>query len=325
MKNREVVFYSEGARMVGNIYLPDDYKEGEKRPAVLCNSGWTGVNKCYPALYARALTKYGFVCMGFDYRGFKPSESVRPDLPKYTTLETEVEDIANAFTFMQIQPEVDPERCGLLGWGVGGAVCITVAARDKEVKEVATLNSFVNGERWMRMGMGNDAFGKSAKRLREDRIQRITTNDPVLRHPYTDYPNITESGDFYTDHVLKEIDGGIESSVNADNGEEFPTPMSTAIGESFIRFNIEDLLPRISPRAVFVGHGYYNELHHRIEAEEAYRLAKEPKQLYYVDGKHNEWMFDDDPKFQGLAKALADFFKTYLKPFQFGLQEEPAK
>lgn len=196
MKSREVKFYSEGACMVGNIYLPDDYKEGEKRPAVLCNSGWTGVNKCYPALYARALTKYGFVCMGFDYRGFKPSEDVHPKLPKYTTLETEVEDIANAFTFMQIQPEVDPEKCGLLGWGVGGAVCITVAARDKNVKAVATLNSFVNGERWMRMGMGNDAFGKSVKRLREDRIKRITTNDPVLRHPYIDYPNITESGDF---------------------------------------------------------------------------------------------------------------------------------
>ena len=87
--------------------------------------------------------------MGFDYRGFKPSENVHPCLPKYTTLETEVEDVANAFTFMQIQPEVDPERCGLLGWGVGGAVCVTVAARDKEVKAIATLNSFVNGERWM--------------------------------------------------------------------------------------------------------------------------------------------------------------------------------
>ena len=104
MKTREVVFYSEGAKMVGDIYLPDDYKEGEKRPAVLCNSGWTGVNKCYPALFARALTARGFVCMGFDYRGFKPSENVHPCLPKYTTLETEVEDVANAFTFMQIQP-----------------------------------------------------------------------------------------------------------------------------------------------------------------------------------------------------------------------------
>ena len=59
MKTREVVFYSEGAKMVGDIYLPDDYKEGEKRPAVLCNSGWTGVNKCYPALFARALTARG--------------------------------------------------------------------------------------------------------------------------------------------------------------------------------------------------------------------------------------------------------------------------
>ena len=321
MKTRDVVFYSEGAKMAGTIYLPDDYKEGEKRAAVLCNSGWTGVNKCYPALYARALTAYGFVCMGFDYRGFKPSEDVHPCLPKYTTLETEVEDIANAFTFMQVQPEVDPERCGLLGWGVGGAVCITVAARDKEVKAVATLNSFINGERWMRDGMGNDAFGKSVARLRQDHIKRITTNDPVLMHPYTDYPNITESGDFYTDHVLKEINGGIQSSVDADSGEEFPTPMSTAIGESFIRFNVEDLLPKIAPRAVFVGHGYYNELHQRVEAEEAYRLANEPKQLYYVDGKHNEWMFDEDPKFQALAAALADFYKEHLKPMEFGLQK----
>ena len=81
MKTRDVVFYSEGAKMAGTIYLPDDYKEGEKRAAVLCNSGWTGVNKCYPALYARALTAYGFVCMGFDYRGFKPSEDVHPCLP----------------------------------------------------------------------------------------------------------------------------------------------------------------------------------------------------------------------------------------------------
>lgn len=54
----------------------------------------------------------------------------------------------------------------------------------------------------------------------------------------------------------------------------------------------------------------------RMEAEEAYRLANEPKQLYYVEGKHNEWMFDDDPKFQ----ALADFYKEYLIPTKFGLQ-----
>ena len=35
----------------------------------------------------------------------------------------------------------------------------------------------------------------------------------------------------------------------------------------------------------------------------------------------NEWMFDDDPKFQALADALAAFYKENLKAFQFGLQK----
>ena len=35
MKTREVVFYSEGAKMVGDIYLPDDYKEVRSVPDLL--------------------------------------------------------------------------------------------------------------------------------------------------------------------------------------------------------------------------------------------------------------------------------------------------
>ena len=74
MKTREVVFYSEGDKMAGTVYLPDDYKDGEKRPCIIANSGWTGLNMVYPALFSRAMTAKGYVCMGFDYRGFKPSE-----------------------------------------------------------------------------------------------------------------------------------------------------------------------------------------------------------------------------------------------------------
>lgn len=76
MKQREIIFYSEGTKMVGTIYLPDDYKKGEKRHGIIANSGWTGVNKVYPAMFARQMTKYGYVCMGFDYRGFKPSGGI---------------------------------------------------------------------------------------------------------------------------------------------------------------------------------------------------------------------------------------------------------
>ena len=36
MKTREVVFYSEGDKMAGTVYLPDDYKDGEKTAVYYC-------------------------------------------------------------------------------------------------------------------------------------------------------------------------------------------------------------------------------------------------------------------------------------------------
>ena len=312
MKQRDIIFYSEGSKIRGTIYLPHDNKEGEKRPGIVANSGWTGLNKVYPAMFARAFTKYGYVVMGFDYRGFKPSSGIS-GMDKYTTLEMEVDDVNNAVTFFKHQPEVDASSIALIGWGVGGAVCVNAAYRDKTVKAVATLNSFTDGRRWMRMGMGNDKFNKMLRALEDDKLKRVTTGDPVLRHPYEFYPNIDESGDFYVDSTLKKLNGGLEDTIQSDYNEPFPTPMSSIIAESFIRFNVQDILPKLAPDcAVFVGHGKYNELHDREEADDAYRLANEPKMLYFVEGKHNEWMFDEDPKLHGLGRAINDFFKANI-------------
>ncbi len=311
MTQKEIVFYSEGSKMSGTIYYPDDYKAGEVRPGVIANSGWTGLNVVYPAMFARQMTKFGFICMGFDYRGFKPSGGIS-GMEKYTSLEMEAEDVANAVTYFKNQPEVDADRISLIGWGVGGAVCISAAFRDKVVKAVATLNSFTDGRRWMRMGMGNDKFNKMVRALEEDKLKRVTTGDPVYRHPYEFYPNIDESGDFYTDVTLKKLNGGLEAGIADDYQEPFPTPMSSIIAESFIRYNVQDTIPKLADAgiALFVGHGKYNELHDREEAEDAYKLANEPKALYYVDGKHNDWMFDEDVKLQNLCAEMAAFFKA---------------
>ena len=161
--------------------------------------------------------------------------------------------------------------------------------------------------------MGNDKYNKMLRALEEDKWIRVSTGDPVLRHPYEFYPNIDESGDFYVDHTLKDLNGGLEETIGEDYNEPFPTPMSSVIAESFVRFNVQDILPKLAPDcAVFVGHGKYNELHDREEADDAYKLANEPKTLYFVEGKHNEWMFDEDPKLQGLCAAMNDFFKAHI-------------
>ncbi|RBP85485.1 X-Pro dipeptidyl-peptidase-like protein, partial [Cytobacillus firmus] len=145
MQERQISFYSEGFKLDGTIYLPDDYQQGEKRPAIIPNSGYQGFNEFYPRLFARNLTELGYVCLGFDYRGFAGSEGQQGRV----ILDEQVQDVRNAITFLQTQDEVNPENIGLIGWGMGASNVVRVAAADKRVKAVAALNGFYNGERWL--------------------------------------------------------------------------------------------------------------------------------------------------------------------------------
>ncbi|PUB08205.1 X-Pro dipeptidyl-peptidase-like protein [Paenisporosarcina sp. OV554] len=137
-KIQKICFYSKGYKLDGTIYLPDDYQPGEKRPAIIPNSGYQGFNEFYPRLFARNLTQAGYVCLGFDYRGFAKSEGDKGRV----ILDEQVEDIINAVSFLQAQSEVNPDQVGLLGWGMGGSNVVRVAAKDKRVKAVAALNGF---------------------------------------------------------------------------------------------------------------------------------------------------------------------------------------
>lgn len=76
MKTQETSFFSNGYRLSAKLYLPDGYREGQKLPCIIPNSGYMGLNEIYPALYARALTKRGYAAFGFDYRGFLENEGL---------------------------------------------------------------------------------------------------------------------------------------------------------------------------------------------------------------------------------------------------------
>ena len=44
---RAVEFYSEGFKLVGDVYVPDGLPSGEQRAAVLLCHGYTGVKDLY--------------------------------------------------------------------------------------------------------------------------------------------------------------------------------------------------------------------------------------------------------------------------------------
>jgi len=295
MVERKISFYSDGYKLDGSLYLPDDYKDGEKRPCIIANSGYLGLNAIYPALFSRHLTKLGYVCLGFDYRGFAKSGGKAG----YCRLEYEVEDIVNAVTYARMQDEIDINKIGLIGWGMGAAIVVEVASKDERVSCVAALNGFYNGTRWMKMVNTYADWLKMNKLMEEDKIRRVVTGESKYGDPYTFYPLDPE-----TDDVVKE---------NLNPVEGFGPEIAYVLGESIANFNAEKSVANISPRPIFIAHGKYNVLHPVEEVYSVFRKAKQPKHLFLLEGKHNDFMFDGHQVFHELIKKLDIFFKESLR------------
>ena len=80
-----VTFHSEGFRLVGDLYVPDDLPPDERRAGIVLCHGYTGVKDLYLPDNARVLVEAGYVVLAFDYKGWGrergtayPPRSVQP-------------------------------------------------------------------------------------------------------------------------------------------------------------------------------------------------------------------------------------------------------
>ena len=152
---KEVTIWSEGTRMSGDLFIPDDLREGERRPAILLCHGWAGPKSHLSRSYAPVFCEAGFVCLTFDYRGWYESDSrlvtvekqPEPDADGYITVRArpvrevvdpldQNRDIHNAMDFLLAEPSVDPARFGLWGSSYGGGHVINVTGNDPRVRAV---------------------------------------------------------------------------------------------------------------------------------------------------------------------------------------------
>jgi fermentation-respiration switch protein FrsA (DUF1100 family) len=293
MKEKKISFYSEGCKLDGTLYLPDDYKPGEKRPAIIPNSGYQGFNEFYPRLFSRYLTAAGYVCLGFDYRGFAKSEGKQGRF----ILDEQVEDVKNAIHYLEIQEEVDPARIGLIGWGMGASNVVRAAAKDKRVKATAALNGFFNGERWLKSIHSYVEWHNILQMVQEDRTRRVTTGESMLADPFIHYPLDPATHDYVTKELAPLAPFGKQTELQ--------------FTESIISMNAEKAVKEISPRGLFIGHGKDNLLHPVDESLQLFDAAVEPKQLYLINGKHNDFMYYDHPELNSLMEEVLKFFKQF--------------
>ena len=69
MSATPVTFYSEGFRLVGDLYTPGGLRPDEPRAGIVLCHGYTGVKDLYLPDNARVLTEAGYVVLAFDYKG----------------------------------------------------------------------------------------------------------------------------------------------------------------------------------------------------------------------------------------------------------------
>lgn len=315
MKTRPIEFYAWGEKIVGTVYLPDDYKEGSRLPCVIPCSGITGVNAMYPALIARLLTKHGYVCLGFDYRGWAPSEGK----VGMTTFNSEYDDVTAAYHFARQLPEVDPERIGLFGWGLGGPICIKVGVDHKKIKCVAVGNTFADGERMMRTNLSYDEYAEREARAEEDRVRRAVTGEgEMVNVYYFSNPQNAASAEmtsaFLNDAVPQLLDSAkSEDAVSDGYEEEFPPKHSWAFFDDTLLIHAEDYVAKLAPRGLMITGSLDDRVYTYYETECLYNAAGEGKSLFTVNGDHNNWMLDDHPEFKRFGEALVKFYDGYLK------------
>ena len=167
---QKVSFYSEGHKLAGLLYSPENAAAGSCPAVVLC-AGYTYLKEMVMPNIAKLLAEAGYVALAFDYRGFGESGG-----PRWRLIpEEQINDIRAALTFLTEQPHVDRQRLATLGISLGGAHAITVGAIDQRVSAVVALEPVGDGQRWLRSLRRYTEWVEFEQKLIADRRQRVLT------------------------------------------------------------------------------------------------------------------------------------------------------
>ena len=133
-----VTFKNNGIDMAGDLYLPKDFSEGRKYPAIVSVHPGGGVKEQTAGLYARKLSDQSFIALAFDasHQGASGGMPRLLDDPM-----RRVADIYSAVDYLTSLRYVDAARIGALGICAGSGTAVKAASMDRRIKTIATVSA----------------------------------------------------------------------------------------------------------------------------------------------------------------------------------------
>ena len=303
---QKVHFPSFMLNICGELYSPSDGSTDRKGAAVVISHPMTGVKEQTSADYARLLAKSGFYAPTFDagYQGESTGEPRGLEDPHQR-----VEDSKAAVSYLTtLKGKVDPGRIGLLGICASGGYTSYAAQSDSRIRALATVSAACVG-RMTRSGGVNKENSKENSEAIAGALQaagqwRTTeANSPHNEAPRMfDPANLPEGADSFFKDAAEYY--GSKRGQRERSDQKVP-PMSYDLMISYDSFNFQHL---ISPRPLLMIAGTKAQTLHY--SEDAVKAAKEPKELFIVEGKNHFDLYDDVSE---AGPKIVDFFGKYLE------------
>ena len=301
----DVTFPSNGLTIAGHLYVPDD-KTRRTGAAVVIGHPMGAVKEQSPAVYAEPLVREGFTVLTFDagYQGESSGE------PRY--LEDPIqraEDVKSGVSFLTTREEVDPERIGVLGICASGGYVPFAAQTDHRMKAVATVSGADVGGLW-RNGMD----GKQAEEVIQTQLDQaaVDRSDEAKGQPARVIPLVPET--------KEQSEAFPPRSLFREAWEYYRTPRAqhprsvnrwvARSVDKIAQFDAYEHVDMISPRPLLMIAG--TEADSARFSQETIEKAREPKELFWIDGASHVDLYDK-PEYVGpAATKIVSFFKQHL-------------
>lgn len=175
VETREAItLENHGEKIFGILHRP---LVSGRVPAVVICPGFAG-NKCGKfrifVTLGKELAKLGIAVLRFDYRGAGDSEGEFRDL----TLEGKTSDTIKCLEFLANDPQIDPERLGLLGRSLGGVIAVLTARRYSNIKSLALWAPVFKSDPWQELWESFKSHHKG--NTQHDLLHNLPPNVPNL-------------------------------------------------------------------------------------------------------------------------------------------------
>ncbi len=282
-----VSFDSEGLKSSGFLHVPDDLKDGAKRPAVMVIHGFGGSKfSLGMTMAAETLCDWGYVALRFDMRGCGESEGTPGRIISFE----QVSDAKSAITYLISRPEVDPEKIIILGDSMGGAVSVYTCAVDSRLAGVVSLGGWGNGAQKLEgQHPGPGQWDKFLQMLEDGRRYREETGESLMVSRFDIVP----------------IPERLRHRLPEDAVMEFPAETAQSIYD----FRPNDIISYIAPRPILLLHAAKDSVTPTESSIEMFHNAQLPVELILLTG------IDHFPLASGnerLYETLKGWFDIYF-------------